>query len=438
MPVTASDDFNRADSTSLGADWTQNRGNHDIAANRMKTATNQSGVSHAAFTGVAPTSADMYVKAIKRGGGSDNHTLGVGARQKSAAFGSFDAYIAELDLGADVVRLSRTVAGSATELATASVTLVNDVDYTLEIRVSGTGATVSITVLRNDSQVITYDDSATSRITATNYAGVYDTVNAASATKRVETDDFEFGTLAAPLDRDLTARWQTQATLTTDLTARWQTQATLDRDLTARWQVLTSAGGDLALLWRTLARLDRDLAARWNVSGPLTADLALRWQTLATLTTDRALRWQALVILDRDLAARWNVNQDSTILIADLTIRWQALAAVTRDLAATWQTLAPLDRDLTARWQTLALVTLDQALRWQTLAALSTDQALRWQVLALLDRDLGARWRVLAEQERDLALVWQVGSLFGAGGSLPYGRWGERAPAGAWQGVRRP
>ncbi len=134
--TTITDDFNRADSDSLGANWTERQGDWDIVSNHLKNITS-AGTANVAHHNTALSSADYFVQALVNVDTNTQHR-GVCARQADFSTADSDLYAALLTgSGADYDFYKR-VSGSWTKLDDQSQAHSELTDYTIKIQSNGT------------------------------------------------------------------------------------------------------------------------------------------------------------------------------------------------------------------------------------------------------------------------------------------------------------
>lgn len=172
-----SDDFNRADETPLGGNWTGQTGMGEswkLSVNKVTPITDG---DCGAYRNNVTWTADQYMEAKCTPATTGTGTgPGVYLRMDTAAK---TGYLITIDTAGSIT-LARFNAGTYTSLTTRSVT------YTagglLRGEVTGTGATVSIKMFYQGTQAgATHSDSDANRITATGKAGIgFSSSNAAS------------------------------------------------------------------------------------------------------------------------------------------------------------------------------------------------------------------------------------------------------------------
>lgn len=166
-----SDAFTRADSTNLGANWTEANGDWSILSNQLRTPGTAfpanpyyivtTTTAHAALTECRVTIT------YKAGASFDGGPL---ARRQSGA----DTYYYADFTAPTTVQVYRRVAGVDTAVG-AAITLGSSIaaNDTLGLDVSGTGATVTLKVFRNGVQQSTdRADSSASRIVTAGQTGI--------------------------------------------------------------------------------------------------------------------------------------------------------------------------------------------------------------------------------------------------------------------------
>lgn len=169
--VTVSDDFNRADTATLGANWTNTGGTTiGVKSNRCYFGDSYgAGEQHRVrYTGTALAGVDHFVQ-------FDIVTLpasGYGDARIMARFSSAtSAYELRRDNGGSWY-VNRITSGGETDIMSGSAGAFSAAE-TWRMEVTGSGATVSIAVYKNGvQQGSTYNDTAASRITTGTTCGI--------------------------------------------------------------------------------------------------------------------------------------------------------------------------------------------------------------------------------------------------------------------------
>lgn len=135
--ASGSDDFNRADSTSIGANWSEDTGNVEIISNAVGVPITGAGFHAARWVGTGPDSDNYYVEAVVNSRTTNFRGGGPMAR-KPAATGAAnnDGYCLMLYNG-DQFYLTRMDNDGETSLGTWASTPTDSTNYTLRIEVNG-------------------------------------------------------------------------------------------------------------------------------------------------------------------------------------------------------------------------------------------------------------------------------------------------------------
>lgn len=152
--VSVSDDFNRANATSLGGNWTLNKGTFGINTNALypRTASDDC----AAFWNAASFAANQFAQGTITAIAADSFAIGVAVRCNTSAVASFYFAYAYRNVSPNVdVEIGKYVSGTYTSLTTTTGWVVNDV---LRLEISGT----TLTLKRNGSTLTTTSDSSLS------------------------------------------------------------------------------------------------------------------------------------------------------------------------------------------------------------------------------------------------------------------------------------
>lgn len=170
MATLFSDNFTRADGNlDDDATWASSGSNSwSIATNRASNNTGGVGSRVLTTTSAHAAVADCKVSVTRRLGASFDG--GVTARDDGAVFGSMTGYFLNV-YGTTNVEVYRRTAGSETLVGSRNSTHAVDDVYALEV--SGTGATVTLRVFKNGTQLgADLTDSTGSRITAAGRCGM--------------------------------------------------------------------------------------------------------------------------------------------------------------------------------------------------------------------------------------------------------------------------
>lgn len=169
MSTLASDTFTRADSGSIGSDWTEVSGTWDIASNKLKLTTFSSTGANAHTDDEATwdtalnasPAADYDVECVVNAGTTGG--LGVLGRRQDLN----NTYWLRINTVSQYLRMYKTVSGTVTQLgSTYSGGQSSGVDYTIKLSMVGS----SLTGYQAGTSRITATDSA---ITATGKPGVF-------------------------------------------------------------------------------------------------------------------------------------------------------------------------------------------------------------------------------------------------------------------------
>lgn len=175
-----SDDFNRADSSDLGADWDEVSGSWSITSNTLRTSSTNAVAVSSASTGTST----LYLKALVKGDTSSDCVRLVFAYENSSNY-----WFAELFLGAaKAVRIGQVVAGFPTILqSTSPITTSLNTFYRFSVCVSQTNIVHAVVYDSSGSGFIGQVQHASSTSLPVGLVGV----GTGSPVNNVEFDDFE-------------------------------------------------------------------------------------------------------------------------------------------------------------------------------------------------------------------------------------------------------
>ena len=135
--ASASDDFNRADNASVGANWTQDSGTWGINTNRAVQTNTTNNARKCRYTATAPATNDNYSEVIARA--PTGAAQGAGAFVRGANSATVTMYTISI-YGGDFCYLSEWTAGVEAVIDTGSA-ITAGTDYTLRLTASGTSLT---------------------------------------------------------------------------------------------------------------------------------------------------------------------------------------------------------------------------------------------------------------------------------------------------------
>lgn len=169
MATIFSDDFNRANADiTAEANWdSANSTAWNIATNQLSAGSGGSLARLYTTTSAHAAIADCKVSITRRLG--TNFDGGVSVRDDGLGQTVMTGYFLDV-YGTNNVDVYRRVVGVETLIGTANATHANGDKYTLEV--SGTGATVTLKVYKNDTLQNTFSDTDATRITAAGRCGI--------------------------------------------------------------------------------------------------------------------------------------------------------------------------------------------------------------------------------------------------------------------------
>lgn len=129
-----SDDFNRADSSSIGASWTERVCDFEIVSNTLRTTGSGECVAHTATISQANYSVTTTITFLADTG---SRYFGIYCRRVNNGASASDGYMLALNTSADVMELFEVAGGSYTSLGTHSVTLAATGSHTIKLNCNG-------------------------------------------------------------------------------------------------------------------------------------------------------------------------------------------------------------------------------------------------------------------------------------------------------------
>lgn len=180
MAVIFSDDFNRADNTNLGANWTEQAGNAAIVSNALRM--DPAGAPTSVITTVAaqPARTDCRAQITQKSAGIADGGPIVRVTALLTYY-ACDLFTGRCELYRHNGSLSGTLLGSG-------VAIVQVADGVIALETSGVGATVTVKSFYQGVLKETVGDTAAGRLVTNGQTGVYNW--AASGTTVLDYDDF--------------------------------------------------------------------------------------------------------------------------------------------------------------------------------------------------------------------------------------------------------
>lgn len=176
------DAFTRADDTNPGANWTEGTGGGDISSNRLRMG--NGGATPALVVTAAAAhadTADVTVKVVMASASGDGGPVA----RCTETDGTPTMYAVDCNAGTVTVhRYNNSATG--TDIGNVAQTL--SANATVELQVSGTGATVTIKVWYNTSLILNFTDTTGSRLTTAGRPGIHNWTN--GGTTERDYDDF--------------------------------------------------------------------------------------------------------------------------------------------------------------------------------------------------------------------------------------------------------
>lgn len=181
------DDFNRGDSTSIGATWVEVHNDAAIVGNKVRVGTGSSspGMVFTTTTAMAAT-ADVTVQVTQASAVGDGGPCArVTESDATPTMYAIDLFSGSMELH----RFNNSAVGTLE--ATGSITQV--ANGVIKLVVSGSGATVTCTGFYQGAQIWTTGDTEANRITAAGQTGIHQWDSSGTATIR-DYDDFSVTT----------------------------------------------------------------------------------------------------------------------------------------------------------------------------------------------------------------------------------------------------
>jgi hypothetical protein len=181
--TTISDDFNRANADSLGANWTERAGDWDIFSNKCRK---ESGATaqNVAYHNTQLSTADYYVQAVVTPNHTNQHR-GVVARRVDFSTSDSNFYSAILTTNGTKIMLYKRVSGGDTLLESLDFTYVVGNNYLVRIEVEGS-------TIMSFVDGTPYSEVTDTALSAIGFAGIHN-----GATNDEDWDDFEAGDLGS-------------------------------------------------------------------------------------------------------------------------------------------------------------------------------------------------------------------------------------------------
>jgi Secretion system C-terminal sorting domain/Bacterial Ig domain/Right handed beta helix region len=165
-PTLFTDNFNRANSNTIGASWTERytAANYQIVSNKIKLTSNDGSVT-TAYTTSGLVFPNYSVQATLNFSGLSSIFAGVGGRMTNYITGDFNGYTAFAEPSAQRVYIFKRINEVWTELGSYATPIAINTNYILKLAMNGT----SLKAYWNGALVISVTDAT---YTATGYTGV--------------------------------------------------------------------------------------------------------------------------------------------------------------------------------------------------------------------------------------------------------------------------
>lgn len=158
------DDFNRADDTNIGSDWSEESGAWAIASNKLAGSSNGIAVYNTTIS-----QASYKVESIVRTD-TANDTVGVVAYYTDA--NNYYSAILSIGAGTRTLKIFETVAGVTTERASVNVTSAAvNVDHTVSLCVNHDGSSAHLAAMYGSTPLVAWSDATP--LSGPGKAGVY-------------------------------------------------------------------------------------------------------------------------------------------------------------------------------------------------------------------------------------------------------------------------
>lgn len=174
MAYTAevTDNFNRSDADALGTGWTETYGDIDIVSNTAKAISKTGYWAAACNTGTLLSSADEYVQAKMYQGSAGDQSMGLSIRSSDDQKTAYTVMYRESQTDFLFYRNNGSTDPSVLKDGANTQSGIAD-GSTFLVRVTGTGATVTVKVFVNGVEKDSADDTSASRITTAGHAGIW-------------------------------------------------------------------------------------------------------------------------------------------------------------------------------------------------------------------------------------------------------------------------
>jgi parallel beta-helix repeat protein len=165
-PTLFTDNFNRANSNTIGTGWTERytASNYQIVSNKIKLTTNDGNIT-SVYRLNGLVSADYSVQATLNFSSLSSIFAGVGGRMANYLASDINGYMAFAEPGAQGVYIYKRINGNWTQLGAITTPIAINTDYVLKLAMSGT----SLKAYWNGALVISVTDGS---YIATGYTGV--------------------------------------------------------------------------------------------------------------------------------------------------------------------------------------------------------------------------------------------------------------------------
>lgn len=430
MDLIFSDNFNRANSGNLGANWQNVLGSPAVASNQARKGTLSAFDESMALVSNWSQVEALEIRATTGGaGGGANPAIVFAQRLGVDMVVGFILYFgtegANLYFYDDITETYGVVATGV------GIGTLTGVQVALSIETVGSALQFRAYRRDNDATTLTYTAPLASLPAHFNAPkpglGFYD-----EASNTPWVDNFEVWVPSSGL------------TATGDLSARWGLTQLAAQDAPLEWSISERVDGRAELLWLTHQQAEAYADTLWSVHQHATALSDLQWDLTAQISELSPLRWavahqsgavgglqwgvweqvDALSEPRWTLAGRvdalselgWDLNQQM-LTLAEL--RWDVLSntSVSASDELRWNVLSQTAAGHEALWNLLQSTGASGKLPWDVFRAAVTNAELRWSLAAAALANLDLGWSVegaSGEVSNRLALRWSLASTIAA------------------------
>jgi hypothetical protein len=390
---TYTDDFNRADESPLGGDWSTEIGSGlSIVSNQVRRV---SGAAETISSLSSLTFSDAQSAQIELTAIVNYDFIGVGVRFN----GSGSGYVARFNSANDRVELYRFDSGVRSDIGGVySAPMV--VGDTLRLEASGD----TLKAFVNDLEVATTTDATYSGGSPAIYYNA-ENFNGTLGDNFIATGLISGGT-GNTVENSFGSLWNIYQTTSNSLEARWSILQAVANSTRIDWALLQQVISNTGINWAIFNSVNGATSIRWDLVGAVTSGLRIDWNLLQAASSALSLDWNVLQQAQSGAELRFNVLQQAQNAVG---IEFNIYSAVDRSFEISWDSLGSLNTiNSSVRFDWSILNTVEAALQseWSLLNSVGVSLELRHNISQQVAQAIETQYNILNSVSNSISLQW--------------------------------